>query len=94
MTRRFALLALLALAACRQPEEPVANRFERTSGEIENMARALEAETENQVRAIEADVQNQIDAIARNQADEALPGPAGDGVGPPPAAAPANRARR
>lgn len=93
MARRFALAALLALAACSQPEEPVANRFDRTTAEIENMARQLDAETENQVRAVEADVQNQIDAIAGNQANEAMPAET-NVTAPPPAAANATRARR
>lgn len=65
----LALLAALSLSACRAQPESVANRFDRTSAEIENMARQLDAETENQVRAVEADMQNQIDAIAANQAN-------------------------
>lgn len=96
MKLRHSLLALLfTLAACGQPEETVANRYERTSGEIENMARQLDAETENQVRAVEAGVQNQIDAIANRQANVATPAEA-NAAAPPPAAnaEPATRARR
>lgn len=72
MTRAALLLLaspILILGACRAQPESVANRYERTSGEIENMARVLDSETENQVRAIEAETQNQIDAIAANQAN-------------------------
>src|SRR5690349_8020832 len=85
MTRAaaLALLAALALSACRAQPEPVANRFDRTSAEIENMARQLDAETENQVRAVEAETQNQIDAIAANQANAVMPAPEAPSVAPP-----------
>lgn len=93
--RRTALAALVLLAACRQQPEPVANRFDRTSAEILNMANELTAETDNQVRAVEADVQNQIEAIAANQADEAIPTQNLTNAAAPAAnAAPGNRARR
>ena len=73
MTRALPLLALLALAACTQQEESVANRFDRTNAEIENKARELESEVENQVRAVEAQKQNEIDAIVNAQANMAAP---------------------
>jgi len=97
MIRLAALTAFLALSACTSPEEPVANRYDRTAAEIENLARQLDAETENQVRGVEADVQNQTDAIANSQANQAMPGnPSANSTAPPPTAnaAPANRARR
>ncbi len=93
MTRFACLAALLALAACSAQEESVANRYGRTSAEIENKARALEADVENQVRGVEADVQNQIDALANRQAN--APAEANE-IAPPPAAAnaaPGNRSR-
>ena len=69
MTRFLPLAALALLAACaRQDEEPVANRFERMSAEIENRANALEAEVANRVGAVEARIQNEIDAIANRPA--------------------------
>lgn len=72
MRRSLPLAALLALAACSNEPEPVANRFERTNAEIENRAKALEAAVENQVSAIEAETQREIDALA-NQANAAAP---------------------
>jgi outer membrane lipopolysaccharide assembly protein LptE/RlpB len=64
-----AFLALALLAACsRQAEEPVANRFERMSAEIENKANALEAEVANRVGAAEARIQEEIDALANRPA--------------------------
>jgi len=59
----LALLAALALPACAQEEESVANRFDRVDGEIRSKATEIDAETENEVRAIETDMQNQIDAL-------------------------------
>lgn len=73
--RRAAFAIAFVLAACARQEEPVANRFDRTSAEIENLANALTAETDNQVRSVETDVQNQIDAIAANQANAVVPAP-------------------
>lgn len=92
---RLALAALLPLAACGQQPEPVANRFDRTSAEIENLARELTAETDNQVRTVESDVQNQIDAIAAEQAEAAMPGGnLANAAAPAANAAPGNRGRR
>ncbi len=54
--RFAALAALFLLVACTAQPEPVANRFDRTSAEILNMANELTAETDNQVRAVEAEV--------------------------------------
>ena len=64
----LAAMTALLLAACTQEEEPVANKFERQSAEIENKARALEAQVENDVGAVEARLQNEVDALARNDA--------------------------
>jgi hypothetical protein len=90
MKRLACLAAFVALAACAREEEPVANRYDRTSAEIENKARALEADVENQVRGVEADVQNQIDALA-NQQNAAMPA---DATAPPAAnTSPSNRSR-
>lgn len=72
MRRLILLAALASLAACAREPEPVANRFEATSAEIENRARALEAEVDNQVRTVEGDMQREIDALA-NQANLAAP---------------------
>ena len=58
---------LLALPACAQEEEPVANRFERQKAEIENKASALEAQVENQVSAVEARLQNEVDVLIQNR---------------------------
>jgi F0F1-type ATP synthase membrane subunit b/b' len=93
MVRLVPLAVLLALAACARQEEPVANRFDRTTAEIENKARELEAETENQVRAVEADIQNQIDALAANQANLAMPAETNAAAAPAANAAPGRRAR-
>jgi len=95
MIRLFCLAAPLALAACSAREEPVANRFDRTTAEIENKARELNFVVENEVRAIERDVQNQIDALAANQAEAAMPAEVNAATPPPAAnAAPGNRSRR
>jgi DNA repair ATPase RecN len=92
-TTSLALLSLFVLSACARQEEPVANRFDRTTAEIENKARELEAETENQVRAVEADIQNQIDALAANQANLAMPVETEAAAPPAANAAPGNRRR-
>lgn len=63
MKRLLPLLAALALPACTQAEESVANRFDRVDAEIRNTAAEITADTENSVRAIESDTQNQIDAL-------------------------------
>ena len=49
---------LVALPACAQEEEPVANRYERQKAEIENKAQAYEAQVENEVKAVEAQQEN------------------------------------
>lgn len=73
MIRTVSIAALLVLAACARQEEPVANRFDRTTAEIENKARELEAETENQVRAIEAEREAEGNAFIANQLNLAMP---------------------
>jgi len=78
---RLAALAVLALAACARQEEPVANRFDRTTAEIENKARELEAETENQVRAIEAEREAEGNAFIANQLNLAMPAESNQAAG-------------
>ena len=71
------LAFLIALAACAQEEEPVANRFERARAEMENKAAAYEAQADNEVAAAVAALENEADlflnAAAGNQAAEPAP---------------------
>ena len=62
------IATILLLAACRQEEEPVANRYDRQKAEIENTAHTLESQVENEVGAAEARLQNEVDVLIRNQA--------------------------
>ena len=65
MTHRasFVIAALLTLAACAAEPESVANRFARTTAEIENKARAYEAKAENEANMIVAPIDNEADAF-------------------------------
>ena len=65
---RIALIAALGLlAACtRQDQENVAEKFDRSTEEIEAKARELERQVENEVSAIEQDLENRADEVLRN----------------------------
>ena len=64
----LAAFAALLLPGCTPEEEPVANRFERQTAEIESKANALEAQVENEVGAVEARLQNEIDLLQNQPA--------------------------
>jgi predicted trehalose synthase len=62
------LLALLALAACRD-EPSVAEQFNTLASEVENKAREYEAGAENLVAEQERRLSNEADALLRQNAD-------------------------
>lgn len=77
MRSTLCLLALLALAACRD-EPSVAEQFNTLAGEVENRGREYEAEAENLVAEQERRLSNEAEALFRQNAN-AL-GNAGEGV--------------
>ena len=60
----FTLLALLALAACRD-EPSVAEQFNSLAAEVENKGREYEAGAENLVREQEQRYSNEAEALFR-----------------------------
>jgi|GEM_PF-3286446 len=74
----FVLLAVAALAACRD-EPSVAERFNTLAGEVENKGREYEAEAENLVAEQERRLANEAEALFEQNAN--LLGNAGEDVG-------------
>ena len=66
--RSLPLLALLALAACRD-EPSVAEQFNALKGEVENRGREYEAEADNLVAAEERRLANEGEALFRENAN-------------------------
>jgi hypothetical protein len=62
------LLALLALAACRD-EPSVAEQFNTLAGEVENKGREYEAEAENLVAERERALANEAEALFQQNAN-------------------------
>ena len=68
MRSSLCLIALLALAACRD-EPSVAERFNTLAAEVENKGREYEAEAENLVVERERQLANEAEALFRQNAN-------------------------